>query len=72
MSWLLRFRVQSYIRNSIWFFPALSIVAGLVTVALLTRYERAQGWEMNVSRETARTVIGTVAASIFSLLVPAA
>jgi uncharacterized membrane protein len=69
MSWLLRFRVQSYIRNSIWFFPALSIVAGLVTVALLTRYERVQGWEMNVSRETARAIMGTVAASMFSLVV---
>jgi len=69
MSWLLRFRIQSYIRNSIWFFPALSIVAGLVTVALLTRYERAQGWEMNVSRETARAIMGTVAASMFSLVV---
>jgi uncharacterized membrane protein len=69
MSWLLRYRIKMYFRNSIWIFPALSIVAGLVAVALLTRYERAQGWEMNVSRETARTVMGTVAASMFSLLV---
>jgi uncharacterized membrane protein len=58
-----------YFRNSIWIFPALSIVAGLVAVALLNYYERAQGWEMNVSRETARTVMGTIAASIFGLLV---
>jgi uncharacterized membrane protein len=69
MGWLLRYRIKLYIRNSIWFFPALSIVAGLVTVALLTRYERAQGWEMKVSRETARAIMGTVAASMFSLVV---
>lgn len=69
MSWLLRYRIQLYIRNSIWFVPALSIVAGLVAVALLTRYERVEGLEMNVSRETARSIVGTVAASMFSLVV---
>jgi uncharacterized membrane protein len=69
MGWLLRYRIQFYIRNSIWIFPALSIVAGLVAVRLLTYYERVQGWEMDVSRETARAVMGTVAASMFSLVV---
>jgi adenylate cyclase len=37
MSWLLRYRIQLYIRNSIWFFPALSIVAGLVISGLVGR-----------------------------------
>jgi uncharacterized membrane protein len=45
------------------------MVAGLVTVALLSRLERAYGWEMNLSRDTARAIMGTVAASMFSLLV---
>ena len=35
MSWLLRYRVRFYFSNSLWIFPAASIVAGLVSVALL-------------------------------------
>jgi uncharacterized membrane protein len=69
MNWLLRYRIRLYISNSIWIFPALSIIGGLVTVALLSRYERAMGWEMNVSRETARGIMSMVAASMFTLVV---
>jgi uncharacterized membrane protein len=69
MSWLRRYRIQLYLRNSIWVFPALSIVAGLAAVRLLTGLDRALGWELSISRETAMTVMGTVAASLFTLLV---
>jgi uncharacterized membrane protein len=69
MSWLMRYRMRLYVRNSIWLFPAVSIVAGLVSVALLTRVDRAFGWEMRVGLDTARTITSTVAGSMFSLLV---
>jgi len=69
MSWLDRYRLKLYLRNSIWIFPAVSIVAGLIAVTLLSRLERALGWQMNVTPETARTVMGTVAASMFALVV---
>ncbi len=69
MSWLLRHRIRQYISSSIWFFPALSIIGGLVTVALLSRYERAMGWEMSVSLETARGIMSMIAASMFTLVV---
>src|SRR5438128_1204550 len=69
MSWLQRYRIQLYIRNSLWVFPALSIVAGIVAVRLLTGLDRALGWESNISRETAMTIMGTVASSMFTLLV---
>ena len=52
MSWLTRYRIRLYLHNSIWPFPSLSVVAGLSAVALLSRVERAFGWEMNVSVET--------------------
>src|SRR3954464_10691771 len=58
-----------YMRNSIWIFPTLSIVAGLLAVRLLTSLDRTLGREINVSRETARAVMGTVASSMFTLLV---
>lgn len=69
MSWLTRYRIRLYVRNSIWLFPALSIVAGLVSVALISRVDKAFGWESGVSLDTARAIVGTVAASMFTLLV---
>jgi uncharacterized membrane protein len=69
MSWLDRYRFRLYLRHSIWIFPALSMVMGLIAVTLLHRIERAMGWELTVSQETARLVMSTVATSMFTLVV---
>ena len=69
MSWSDKYRLKLYVRNSIWIFPALSIVAGLIAVTLLNRIDRALGWEMNLSVDTGRTVMGTIAGSMFTLVV---
>lgn len=69
MSWLDRYRLKLYIRNSIWIFPALGIIAGLIAVAFLNRIDGALGWEINLAATTAQTVMGTIAASMFTLLV---
>src|ERR1700752_3990480 len=69
MSWLDRHRLKLYVRNSIWIFPVLSIVAGLVAVALLNLIDRALGLQINIGSDTGRTVMGTVAASMFTLVV---
>jgi uncharacterized membrane protein len=68
MNWLQRYRLRLYLRNSIWVLPALSIPAALITVSLLTRYERAVGSQINISPETARAIMSTVAASTFTLV----
>src|SRR5262245_27747777 len=69
MTWLQRYHLKRYIRDSIWIFPALSIILGLVTVALLSRLEHAMGWELNLTRDTARDAIDTIVASVFSMVV---
>src|SRR5687768_4784426 len=69
MSWLDRHRLKLYILNSIWILPAVSIVAGLAAVMVTNRIDRALGLELNLDVDTAQTVIGTVAASMFSLVV---
>jgi len=69
MSWCDKYRLRIYLRNSMWIFPCLSIAAGLLAVALSHNIDRALGWEMNLSTDTARTVIGTVAGSMFTLVV---
>ena len=69
MSWLDRYRLKLYVRNSIWILPSVSIVAGLVAVALLNQVDRALGLELNLATGTAQAVMGTVAASMFTLVV---
>ncbi|MCM3870824.1 MAG: DUF2254 domain-containing protein, partial [Pyrinomonadaceae bacterium] len=69
MTWIQRYRLRLYFRNSIWIFPAFSIVLALVSVSLINRAERALGWEMSVGPETGRAVVGAIAASMFTLVV---
>jgi uncharacterized membrane protein len=69
MHWLQRYRVRLYVRNSIWIFPLLSMVAALGLVRLLHGIEGEMGWEANIAPETARAVLGTMAASMFTFVV---
>ena len=69
MSWLQWHRIRLYFRNSLWILPALAIVTALVSVSLLTRYERAVGSHLDISPSTASTIMSMVAASTFSLVV---
>src|SRR6185369_15995677 len=69
MNWLQRYRFRLYFRNSLWILPAVSIPAALLTVSMLTSYERAIGSQATVSAETARAVMTMVAASTFTLVV---
>src|ERR1044072_5400410 len=71
MNWLLRYRIKLYINNSIWLFPVVSIAVALVAAKFMTQYENALGWHTNISPETARLVMSTIAASLFSLVVVA-
>lgn len=69
MSWLQRYRIRLYIRNSLWILPAISIVVALVSVNILTHFEHTLGWRSSISVETARIIMSTIAASTFTLLV---
>ena len=69
MNWLMRHRLQLYVRNSIWIYPSLAIVAGLIAVSLVSRLERFLGWRINLNPETALVVMATVATSLLTLVV---
>jgi uncharacterized membrane protein len=69
MNWLQKFRVRHYIKNSIWILPLLGMVAALLVVRLLSYVERTMGWRMEISKETARGVMGAMTASLFTLVV---
>jgi uncharacterized membrane protein len=69
MTWLRRYRLRHYFTNSIWILPMLSMAASLVLVPLLHSVEEAWGWESAINPDTARAVLGTMAASMFTFIV---
>ena len=69
MSWVTRYQIKLYFRNSIWILPVLSIVAGLIAVNIVSRIEVSLGWTMDLNPETGRLVLATIAGSLFTLVV---
>jgi uncharacterized membrane protein len=69
VSWIQRYQVRHYFRNSIWILPLLSIVLALAAVPWLHDLEKSMGWESSINPETARTVLGMMAASMFTFIV---
>jgi uncharacterized membrane protein len=69
MSWLWRYRVRHYIRNSIWIGPLLSMLAAGGGTCFLYAIDEAMGWQSTIDPDTARAVLGTMAASMFSFIV---
>lgn len=69
MSWLLRYRIHHYIQNSIWVFPLLSMIAALVAARCSYAIDQILGWESDLQRDTTATMLSTLAASIFTLVV---
>jgi uncharacterized membrane protein len=69
MTWLQRYRIRHYVRNSIWVLPVLSMLAAIGSVRLLHWIEKEMGWDSDVDVETARALLGTMAASLFTAIV---
>jgi len=69
MNWLQRYRIRYYVRNSVWIFPAFTILAAIGAVRLLHGIEDAMVLEANLNPETTRTVLVTLAGSMFTFTV---
>jgi uncharacterized membrane protein len=69
MTWLQRYRIRHYVRNSIWILPVLSTVTAIAAVRLLHWLEKDLGWESPVDADTARAVLGTMASALFTAIV---
>ena len=69
MTWLTRYRVRHYVENSVWIWPSLGIFAALAAVRLLYWIEGALDWNSSVNPETARSVLSTMAAAMFTCIV---
>ncbi|HMF13631.1 MAG TPA: DUF2254 family protein, partial [Gemmataceae bacterium] len=69
MTWLQRYRFRHYVQTSIWIPPVLSTLAAIAAVRLLYWVQQDVGWESPVTADTARAVLGTMAASLFTAIV---
>lgn len=69
MSWLWRYRVRHHITNSIWIGPLLSMVAAFVAAHIVEAIDKTMGWQSAIAPDTARAVLSTMAASMFSFIV---
>jgi uncharacterized membrane protein len=69
MTWLQRYRVRHYVKNAIWIWPLLSMVAALGAVRLLEWIEEKIRWESTLNPDTAQVVLGILASSMFTFIV---
>jgi uncharacterized membrane protein len=69
MTWLQRYRVRHYLTTSIWIWLLLSMVAAIGAVRFLHWTDDRMGWESPLHPDTARAVLGTMAASMFTFIV---
>jgi uncharacterized membrane protein len=69
MTWLQRYRIRHFVRNSVWLFPVLAMVAAMILVRLLDWLEAAMGWEADSHPDTMRAVLGSLAGAMFTFIV---
>jgi uncharacterized membrane protein len=69
MTWLQRYRLRHYLRNSLWVYPVLALVAGLVLARVMIQFETDSGWVGTMDPDSVRAVLGTLAGSIFTFIV---
>ena len=69
MNWLVRYRLRHYVTTSIWILPVLGMVVSLAAIRLSYWLDRQYDWQLNMQPETARVVLSTLAASMFTFVV---
>ncbi len=69
VTWLKRYRVRHYVGNSIWIWPVVSMLAALAASRVLHWIETEMGLQSTLNPDTAQTVLGTLAASMFTFIV---
>jgi uncharacterized membrane protein len=69
MTWLQRYRLRHYVRNSIWLYPVVAMMTAVLLVRLLHWFEAGMGWQADFSPDTMRTVLGNLAGAMFTFIV---
>ena len=69
MTWIQRYRIKHYLQNSIVVLPVLGVLAGILVTWLINSIETRMGWRSSHSPDTARLVIGTLAAAMLTFII---
>lgn len=69
MSWLLRHRIRSVVRNAVWLPPLVGLGAALLLHPTIRRLDLALGWTSVVSVDGARALLGALASSMLTFIV---
>src|SRR5262245_50706849 len=69
MTWLQRYQIRHYVAHSIWIPPSLSMLAVPFAVRLIHWIDETMGLESHVDPEAMRSLLGTLAASMFTFVV---
>src|ERR1051325_2090856 len=69
MTWLQRYRIRHYLRNSLWVWPVVTMVVAIVAVRLLSILEAWIGWDPGTNTGMALAVLGALAGAMFTFIV---
>jgi uncharacterized membrane protein len=69
MWWLLRHRVQSFLRSSLWFYPLLGMAAALLAAVAVRAVDRWTGWTLPLNIDGVRALAGTLASALLTFIV---
>src|SRR5262245_47572392 len=69
MTWLQRYRIRHYVRNSIWIAPVVAMITAMIGVRFVYWINISMGWYSNINPDTTRSVLGTLAGAMFTFVV---
>ena len=69
MTWIQRYKLRNYVRNSIWILPVFGMLAALASVKSLNWIEQRAGWQSGVDPAAALVLFGTLAGSMLTFIV---
>jgi uncharacterized membrane protein len=69
MTWLRRYQVSSFLKNSVWLAPLIGLVAALLMHPLIRWMDATLGWRAAVGPDGARAVLGALVSSLLTFIV---
>src|SRR5438046_4469330 len=69
MTWLQRYRLRHFVRNSMWLAPVVGMAVALLVVPGLVGIDRDVNADAWYNADTVRSVLGTLSASMFTFIV---
>jgi uncharacterized membrane protein len=69
MTWIKRYKLRHYVRNSVWTLPVLAMVTAMLAVNLLHQVEERAGLKSDFDPAAALALFATLAGSMFTFIV---